>query len=186
MAKYDWKQLEKEYILSDYKSVSAFLKDKGIKRNGSVQQAVKGWNGKKVQKEFEKSSKVIEKTIEKESEKEAQQIADIKSIANELALNVLKANTELNKHIAKSKTKTKTVIYNSKALKPSKEVTKEQEEANEYISIIDRQGLKMLASALKDLNEILTDKQGNDETDFNNAKEVLIKIKEVANNGQDN
>ena len=54
MAKYDWKQLEKEYILSDYKSVSAFLKDKGIKRNGSVQQAVKGWNEKRVQKQFEK------------------------------------------------------------------------------------------------------------------------------------
>jgi len=44
----------------------------------------------------------------------------------------------------------------------------------------------MLASALKDLNEILTDKQGNNETDLNNVKEVLIKIKEVANNGQDN
>ena len=31
MAKYDWIRLEKEYILSDYKSVSAFLKDKEIK-----------------------------------------------------------------------------------------------------------------------------------------------------------
>ena len=71
-------------------------------------------------------------------------------------------------------------------MKPSKEVTKEQEEVNEYISIIDRQGLKMLASALKDLNEILTYKQGNNETDLNNVKEVLIKIKEVANNEQDN
>nr|DAJ80876.1 MAG TPA: hypothetical protein [Bacteriophage sp.] len=179
MAKYDWKQLEKEYILSDYKSVSAFLKDKGIKRNGSVQQAVKGWNEKKVQKEFEKSSKVIEKTIEKESEKEAQQIADIKSIANELALNVLKANTELNKHIAKSKTKTKTVIYDSKALKPSKEVTKEQEEANEYIGIIDRQGLKMLSSALKDLNEILVDKKGND---TNNINQNIQNIAYLINN----
>lgn len=28
MAKYDWKQLEKEYILSDYKSVKEFLKKK--------------------------------------------------------------------------------------------------------------------------------------------------------------
>lgn len=181
MAKYDWKQLEKEYILSDYKSVSAFLKDKGIKRNGSVQQAVKGWNEKKVQKEFEKSSKVIEKTIEKESEKEAQQIADIKSIANELALNVLKANTELNKHIAKSKTKTKTVTYDPKALKPSKEVTKEQEEVNEYISIIDRQGLKMLASALKDLNEILVNKEENNNENLNKVEQLLSKIKEEAN-----
>lgn len=33
MAKYDWKQLEQEYILSEYKSVSSFLKDKGIKQS---------------------------------------------------------------------------------------------------------------------------------------------------------
>ena len=43
----------------------------------------------------------------------------------------------------------------------------------------------MLSSALRDLNEILTDKQGSNETELENAKEVLIKIKEVANNGQD-
>nr|DAF27014.1 MAG TPA: hypothetical protein [Caudoviricetes sp.] len=180
MSKYDWKQLEKEYILSNYKSVSAFLKDKGIKRNGSVQQAVKGWNNKKVQKEFKKSSKTIEKVIEKESEKEAQQIADIKLIANELALNVLKANSELNKHIAKSKTKTKEVTYDPKALKPSKEVTKEIEEVKEYISIIDRQGLKMLSSALKDLNEILVDKNQANEKEIGKVEELLSKIKEEA------
>lgn len=33
MAKYDWKQLEKEYILSEYKSVNSFLKFKGIKQS---------------------------------------------------------------------------------------------------------------------------------------------------------
>ena len=44
----------------------------------------------------------------------------------------------------------------------------------------------MLTSALKDLNEILTNKQGNNETDLNNVKEVLVKIKEVANNEQNN
>ena len=32
MAKYDWKQLEKEYILSDYKTVAEFLKAKNISR----------------------------------------------------------------------------------------------------------------------------------------------------------
>ena len=44
----------------------------------------------------------------------------------------------------------------------------------------------MLTSALKDLNEILTNKQGNKEADLNNVKEVLVKIKEVANNEQNN
>lgn len=47
MAKYDWKQLEKEYILSDYKSVSSFLKDKGIKSNGSTKKSTKGWKEKR-------------------------------------------------------------------------------------------------------------------------------------------
>ena len=41
MAKYDWKQLEKEYILGNYKSVSSFLKDKGIKQNGSTKRVQK-------------------------------------------------------------------------------------------------------------------------------------------------
>ena len=181
MAKYNWKQLEKEYILSDYKSVSSFLKNKGISINGSTKKSTKGWKNKKVLKEEQKSTKIIEKTIEKEAEREAQQIADIKSIANELALNILKANTELNKHIAKSKTKTKIVTYDKKTLKPSKEVTKEQEEVNVYISIIDRQGLKMLASALKDLNEILVNKEENNNENLNKVEQLLSKIKEEAN-----
>lgn len=179
MAKYDWKQLEKEYILSDYKSVKEFLRNKNIKSNGNTNKQTKGWSEKKAIKEQRKSNKTVEKVIEKQSEKEAQQIADIKSIANELALNVLKANTELNKHIAKSKTKTKTVTYDPKALKPSKEVTKEQEEVNEYISIIDRQGLKMLASALKDLNEILANKKEND---TNNINQNIQNIAYLINN----
>lgn len=165
MAKYDWKQLEKEYILGDYKSVSAFLKDKGIKRNGSVQQAVKGWNEKKVQKEFKKGSKTIEKVIEKEAEKEAQQIVDIKSIANDLALNIIKANSQLETYIVKNKKKTKTVKYDYKVGKPKEEETTENEEIETMEGIIDRQGLKMLASALKDLNEIIgDDKEANKET----------------------
>lgn len=181
MAKYDWKQLEKEYILSEYKSVSAFLKDKRIKRNGSVQQAVKGWNEKKVQKEFKKSSRTIEKTIEKEAEKEAQQIADIKSIANDLALNIIKANSQLETYIVKKKKKTKTVKYDYKVGKPQEETTTENEEIETMNGIVDKQGLKMLSSALKDLNDILGNKQDKEEN-LGNVKNVLIKIKEVAEN----
>lgn len=70
MAKYDWKQLEKEYILGDYKSVSSFLKAKGIKPSGSTKKNTKGWKEKKVLKEEQKSTKVIEKVLEKEIEKE--------------------------------------------------------------------------------------------------------------------
>lgn len=70
MAKYDWKQLEKEYILSDYKSVSDFLREKGINNNGTTRKHTSGWKDKKRQKEDKKTTKIIEKTTEKEIEKE--------------------------------------------------------------------------------------------------------------------
>lgn len=61
-------------------------------------------------------------------------------------------------HLARNKKKTKTVEYDYKTNKPSKETIDEQEEIKSYIDIIDRKGLKDLTSALKDLNDILTNK----------------------------
>lgn len=172
MAKYDWKQLEKEYILSDYKSVSAFLKGKEIKNNGTTRKYTSGWKNKKRQKEDEKATKVVEKTIEKESEKESSQIVQIKDVANDLLTKIVKANEELNMHLARNKKKLRAIKYDTRTNKPSKEIVQEEEEIKSYIDIIDRQGLKMLSSALKDLNEIIGE---NKETN----KETLEKLDEV-------
>lgn len=173
MAKYDWTQLEKEYILSDYKTVADFLKSKNISRNGSTQKNTKGWNEKKVNKELKKSEKVIEKVIEKESENEAQQIVDIKNIANDLAIKIMQANKELNMHLARNKAKTKIIEYDYKCNKPSKEIIEEKEEIKSFIDIIDRQGLKMLTSALKDLNEIIGEDKETDKETLDKLDEVL-------------
>ena len=70
MAKYDWKQLEKDYILSEYKSVKEFLRSKDIKSTGNTNKQTKGWAEKKATKEQQKSNKIEEKVIEKEIEKE--------------------------------------------------------------------------------------------------------------------
>lgn len=172
MAKYDWNQLEKEYILGDYKSVKEFCKCKGINYNGNTQQQTKGWNENKKEKQLQKSCKTVEKVIEKEAEKEAQQIADIKSIANDLALNIIKANSQLEIYIIKNKKKTKKVKYDYKVSKPSEEETTEEEQIETMQGIIDRQGLKMLTSALKDLNDIIGD-------DKETNKETLDKLDEV-------
>lgn len=179
MAKYDWKQLEKEYILSDYKSVKEFLENKNMKYNGNARDKTKGWTEKRVTKQEEKSNKTVEKTIEKESENEAQQIADLKSIANDLALNIIKANSQLETYIVKKKKKTKTVKYDYKVGKPQEETTTENEEIETMDGIVDRQGLKMLASALKDLNEILVDKKEND---INNINQNIQNIAYLINN----
>lgn len=70
MAKYDWKQLEKEYILSNCKSVSSFLKYKGINNNSYARNNTKGWKEKKRQNTDKKVTKTIQKITEKEIEKE--------------------------------------------------------------------------------------------------------------------
>ena len=172
MAKYDWKQLEKEYILGDYKSISAFLREKGISRNKTTNAQTKEWNIKKHQKDIKKTSKTIEKVTEKEAEREAEKIANIKSIANDLALNIEKENKQLETYIVKNKKKIKKVKYDYKVSKPSEEEITENEEIEITEGIIDRQGLKMLTSALKDLNEIIGD-------DKETNKETLDKLDEV-------
>ena len=120
-----------------------------------LKKVLNGWKEKKVLKENEKSTKIIEKVIEKESEKEAQQIADLKNIANELALNIIKANQQLEAYMVKNKKKTKKVKYDYKVGKPIEEETTENEEIETKTGIVDRQGVKTLTSALKDINEIL-------------------------------
>lgn len=169
MAKYDWKQLEKEYILSDYKSVSSFLRNRGIKQSGSTKNSTKGWKNKKVLKEDKKGTKIIEKVIEKEAEKEAQKIVNVKDVANDLLAKIVQANDELNMHLTRKKKKAKIVEYDAKNNKPKKEIIQENEEIESYIDIIDIKGLKELTSALKDLNDILI----NDPQSYELKKEKM-------------
>lgn len=132
MAKYDWITLEKEFILSDYKSVSAFLKDKGISRNGNVQKIVKGWKNKKVQKEFQKSSKTIEKIVEQQSERDAQTIVKINDVAEALLKKVMKATNEV--YTTDSIKKLTSALKDLKDIIPQKQ---EEEEDNSFIEALN-------------------------------------------------
>lgn len=149
MAKYDWKQLEKEYILSDCKSVSAFLKNKNIPNNGNTKKATKGWKSKKVLKEERKSTKIIEKVIEKQSEKEANEIVSVSDVANKLLNKIMSASDELD--------------------------TNNDMFGNTYKSaILNRSDLKKLTSALKDLDDILKNKtKSNDIEDLTVLADLL-------------
>ena len=137
MAKYDWIALEKEYILSDYKSVSAFLKDKGIKQTGNTNRQTKGWNEKKVKKEQKKGNKTIEKFIEKQSTEDANTIIKINDVANALLKKLNEATSQLNIHVDMF--------------------------GNQHKGIIDRSDIKKLTSALKDLKDIIPQKQEDEE-----------------------
>lgn len=178
MAKYDWKQLEREYVTGNAKSVSQFLASKGIRQSGSTKKFTKGWKEKKVQKAEEKSTKILDKIIEKQVEKEVKKTLEIKETADELMLKIQEAILELNKYIAKNTHKKRTVTYNIETKKPEKETIDETESFSEYIGIIDKKGLKSLTSALKDLNEIYNNQNGNN----NSGKSLADSIQEAYEN----
>lgn len=152
MAKYDWIALEKEYILGDYKSVSSFLKDKGISNNGTTRRHTSGWKDKKRQKEDKKATKTIEKIIEKQSNEDANTIVKINDVANELLKRVMKATEELNIHVDMF--------------------------GNQHKSIIDRSDIKKLTSALKDLKDIIPQKP-EDEEDNSFVEALNGKIEDI-------
>lgn len=160
MAKYDWKQLEKEYILGNYKSVSSFLKDKEIKNNGTTRKHTSGWKEKKKQKEDKKATKIIEKVTEKEIRKEVD--------VNTRHLNLYDKFLD--------------ILENS--LKNPNEYM--------YLGMPDYDKIKKMIDILEKsqkgqrLAKGLDREDNNNERELKNAKEVLIKIKEVANNGQNN
>lgn len=154
MAKYDWIALEKEYILGDYKSVSSFLKDKGISNNGTTRRHTSGWKDKKRQKEDKKATKTIEKIIEKQSNEDANTIVKINDVANELLKKVMKATEELNIHVDMF--------------------------GNQHKGIIDRSDIKKLTSALKDLKDIIPQKQ-EDEEDNSFVQALNGKVEDIWN-----
>lgn len=148
VAKYDWRNLEKEYITSKYKTVSSFLKDKGIPNNGNTKKATKGWKNKKVLVEERKSTKTLEKIIEKQAEKDANDAITISTVADALLKKVHEAVKELNIHIDMF--------------------------GNKSDSIVDRNDLKKLTSALKDIDDILKDKnKANDIEDLTVLADLL-------------
>ena len=148
MAKYDWKNLKKEYITGKYNTVSSFLKEKGIPNNGNTKKATKGWKNGKALIEERKSTKTIEKIIEKQAEKDANEAITISSVADALLKKVNDAAKELNTHVD---------VF-----------------GNKHNSIIDRNDLKKLTSALKDIDDVLKDKnKANDIEDLTVLADLL-------------
>lgn len=81
MAKYNWQELEKEYIYGNYKSISAFLKEKKIPKNNTSQNKTKNWNQKKQRKENKIATRVEEKVIELESKNKVKEIVEFNDLS---------------------------------------------------------------------------------------------------------
>lgn len=148
----DWQAIKTEYITTDtsYRKLA--------QKHGVSYQAIchrskdEGWIAQREQH----MNKTISKAIDKISSKKADKMARIDDLADKLLEKLEQAITELDLQLYKHTDKTKVIEYNNSLRpdKPTKETIHEEEKLLEAKSIVDRQGLKQIASALKDIKEV--------------------------------
>jgi len=99
---------------------------------------------------------LVAKTLETCSEMQVERLKRIQTATDDLLSKIEQAITELNIVLNTKTKKTKVIEYNNyeRPDKPTKEIIDEEIEVVETSSIVDRTGLKAIASALKDIKEI--------------------------------
>ena len=101
-------------------------------------------------------AKADTKIIEKLSDETADKLSRVLGITDKLLDKLERAIEELDIQLYKDVVKTKVIEYNNELRpdKPTKETIHEEEKVIEVKSIVDRSGLKAIASSLRDIKEI--------------------------------
>ena len=148
----DWKSIKTEYITTDT-SYRKLAQKYGV---STTQICNVGRKEKWVELREQHLNKTVAKTIDKISNKQADKMARIDDLADQLLDKLQQAITELDMQLYKHTDKTKVIEYDYNLVpgKPTKETIHEEEKLLETKSIVDRQGLKQIASALKDIKEV--------------------------------
>ena len=148
----DWQAIKTEYITTQtsYRKLAQKygIHYKVISDRGKSE----GW----VDLRSQHRDKTLTKTLDKISNRQSDKMARIDNLTDKLLDKLEQAITELDLQLAKHTDKTKTIEYNNdrRPDKPTKEVVHEEEKLLEVKSIVDRQGLKQIASALRDIKEV--------------------------------
>ena len=148
----DWQAIKTEYITTDT-SYRKLAQKYGIHYKVISE---RGKDEKWVELRSQHRDKTLTKTLGKISNKQADKMARIDDLADRLLEKLEQAITELDLQLYKHTDKTKTIEYDNdrRPDKPTRETIHEEEKLLEVNSIVDRQGLKQIASALKDIKEV--------------------------------
>ena len=148
----DWQKIKTEYITTNI-SYRALEQKYGINYKVIADKGKKeGWS----QLRSQHRDSTLTKALEADSNKTVDRLLRIQSAADSLLDKIEQAITELNIQLAKETHREKVVEYNNpdRPDKPTKEIVHETEKVLEFASIIDRQGLKQIAAALKDIEDV--------------------------------
>ena len=148
----DWQAIKTEYITTQT-SYRKLAQKYGVSYQAICHRSKEeGW----IDQREQHTNKTVSKAIDKISSKKADKMARIDDLADKLLEKLEQAITELDLQLYKHTDKTKVIEYNNdlRPDKPTKETIHEEEKLLEAKSIVDRQGLKQIASALKDIKEV--------------------------------
>lgn len=161
MSSIDWIKIKNEYINTNI-SQRKLAEKHGISFNTLKVRANKEkWADVKKEQHNKIAIKTQQKTVDKIVRKESDRISRINSAADRLLDKIEEATEQLNNHLVKNKKRTKVIEYKNteRPDKPTKEIIEDLEEADFITGDIDRLGLKMVASALRELKDITKDER---------------------------
>ena len=148
----DWLKIKTEYITDPSATYRNLSKKYGVPKTNLERRAKKeGWVSLRRRAE----DKAVARAVSEYEKKQAKKMETIDRIANKLLRKIEKAVEEIDLQIVTSVEKTKVIEYNNdkRPDKPTKETITEKTELGTIHTIIDRQGVRVLASALRDLKE---------------------------------
>ena len=149
----DWKAIRNEYIADESSSYRKLAKKYGVSLTAITKRSKEeDWIGQRKQLK----DKTMTKSIEKLSEKTADKLSRVSDLTDKLLDKLEQAIKELDIQLYKDVVKVKEIEYNNtlRPDKPTKEVIHEEEKVIELKTIVDRSGLKAIASSLRDIKEI--------------------------------
>lgn len=148
----DWQKIKTEYITTDI-SLRKLAEKYGI-RYATVQDRSKKEEWITLRDQHRTST--VSKVLAADSRKKADRLTRIQDATDRLLDKIEQAITELDIQLAKETHKEKVIEYSNpeRPDKATKEIIHETEKVIEMSSIIDRQGLKQIAAALKDIKEV--------------------------------
>lgn len=147
----DWNKIKTEYITTDasYRD----LAEKYDVPRVTIGRIGKAENWVELRRQHE--AKVLTKTLTADIKRKTTQMQRIKDATDKLLDKIEQAIDELDLQMVKRVHKEKVIEYNNldRPDKPTKEIIDEQEELTEIRVIVDRSGIKQIASALRDIKE---------------------------------
>ena len=149
----DWNKIRNEYIADESSSYRKLAKKYGVSLTAITKRSKEeDWIGQRKQLK----DKTITKSIENLSQKNADKLSRVSDLTDKLLDKLEQAIEELDIQLLKDVIRVKEIEYKNakRPDKPTKEIITEEEKVIEHRTIIDRSGLKAIASSLRDIKEI--------------------------------